>query len=63
MKNTQNEGGNASGCLDEKQVRKLAILAAMGLKLGRRIHDKLQSVEDSIEMIARQMARNTKVEE
>jgi len=57
MKNIHKEGENASGNLDEKQVKKLVMFAAVGLKLGRKIYDKLQSVEDSIEIIAREIKR------
>jgi len=57
MKNNKNEGEESSEVFDEKQLKKLVVFAAVGLKLGRRILDKLQSVEDSVEIISREIAR------
>jgi hypothetical protein len=57
MKNINEEGENASENLDEKKVKKLVILATVGLKMGQKILEKLQSVEDSIEIVAREVKR------
>ena len=59
MKNINKEGENASENVDAKQVRKLVMFAAVGLKLGRQIFEKLQRVEDSIEIVAREIKRQT----
>lgn len=54
MKNTKKEGEKK--CV-WKQLKKLVMLAAVGLKLGRQIYQKLESVEISVEVIAREIAR------
>jgi hypothetical protein len=69
MKNTHNKRGIVSGGLLEWQLKTLVALplerrinqhAAASLKLGRRILKQLQEVEDSIEIIARETARQLK---
>ena len=57
MTNIKNEGEEGSGTFEEKQLKKLVMLAAVGLKLGRQIYEKLESVEISVEMIAREVVR------
>ena len=57
MKNIKNDAENASGGVQENQVKKLVMLAAVGLKLGRKIFEKLEKVEESIEILARQKKR------
>ena len=58
MKNIKN---NAEGKLSESgekdQLKKLLVFAAVGLKLARQIQVQLQEVEDSVEIIAREVAR------
>ncbi len=63
MKNTQNNEEKVLGGGEEKQVKKLVVLAAVGLKLGRKIFDKLEKVEESIEILARQKARELNPDE
>src|ERR1035437_3711415 len=41
-------------------LRRIGRVAARSFKLGRRLFAKLQDVEDSIEIIAREMARHSK---
>jgi hypothetical protein len=57
MKNIQNEEENAFESAQGNQVKKLVMFAAVGLKLGRKIFEKLEKVEESIEILARQKAR------
>lgn len=59
MKNINEKGENGSENIDTKQAKKLLMFAAVGLKLGRQILEKLQSVEDSIEIVAREIKRQT----
>ena len=59
MKNINKEGEQGAENSDEKQVRKLVMFAAVGLKLGRQILEKLQAVEDSIEIVAREIKKQT----
>jgi len=57
MKNINNKGVGSSADLAEKEVKKLIMFAAAGLKLGRRIYEQLQSVEESLEIVAREIKR------
>ena len=57
MKNIKNEEEIAPGSVQGKQVKKLVVLAAVGLKLGRKIFEKLEKLEESVEILARQKAR------
>jgi hypothetical protein len=57
MKNINNKGEDASATGEENQMKKLVMFAAGGLKLARKIYDKLLNVEDSIEIIAREIKR------
>jgi len=59
MKNTNNQGENGSEILPGNQVKRLVMFAAVGLKLGRQILKKLQGVEDSIEIVAREFKRQS----
>ena len=59
MKNINDKGEDASASGEENQVRKLVMFVAGGLKLARKIYDKLIKVEDSIEIIAREMKRRS----
>jgi hypothetical protein len=63
MKNTHKEGEGASGNGETSQVKRLLVLAAVGLKLGRTISQKLEKVEESIEILARQKARELNPDE
>src|ERR1035437_1088493 len=69
MKNKHKRRGNVAASLQEWQLKTLVVLplarrinqhATTSQKLGRRILKKLQEVEDSIEIIARQIARQLK---
>jgi hypothetical protein len=69
MKNTRKRRGHVSRGFQEWQLKTFVVLplasridqhAATSLKLGRRILGKLQEVEDSIEIIAREIARQSK---
>jgi hypothetical protein len=71
MKNIHQRRDNVSGGLPEWQLRTLVVLplarrinqhAAVSLKSGRRIFKQLHEVEDSIEIIAREIARQSKRE-
>jgi len=56
MKNINNE--EAVGAVSqEKQVKKLMVLAAVGLRLARQIQKQLQEVEDSVEILTREILR------
>jgi len=57
MKNKQNEEQGTSGKVEVTEIKRLLVLAAVGLKLGRKILEKLESIEVSIEIIAREIAR------
>jgi hypothetical protein len=68
MKNIHNKRGIGSGALLEWQLKTLVALplehrinqhATASLKLGRKILKKLQDIEDSIEIIAREIARQS----
>jgi hypothetical protein len=59
MKNINKEGEIESGDTQEKQVKKLVVLAAVGLRLARQMQKKLQDVEDSVEIIAREILRQS----
>jgi hypothetical protein len=69
MKNTHKRAGHMSTGLQGWQLKTLVALplarqinrhAATSLKFGRRILKRLHEVEDSIEIIAREMARQAK---
>jgi hypothetical protein len=65
MKNINKEDGNVAGGSQEKQEAKAPIAklprmemyAVLGLELSKKIFEKLEEVEKSIEIIARQKAR------
>ncbi len=57
MKNIKKEASNDSVNLVEQQLRKLSGFGAAGLKLARQILAKLEKVEGSVEILARQNAR------
>jgi hypothetical protein len=59
MKTNNQKEGDTSGMAEENQVKKLLVLAAVGLRLARKILDKLQSIEVSIEIIAQEIARQS----
>jgi hypothetical protein len=59
MKNKQKKGGGAS---QEKQSKvtslpRMEMYAVLGLELGQRIFEKLEKVEDSLDILAAQKAR------
>ena len=61
MKNTQQKGG-ARKAPKQKQravtsLPKMEMYAVLGLELSKQILERLQKVEDSLEMLARQKAR------
>jgi hypothetical protein len=69
MKYTHKRTGHLSAGLQEWQLKTFVVLplarrinqhAAASLKLGRRILKNLHEVEDSVEIIAREMARQSK---
>ena len=69
MKNIHTKKRKASVFLWERQARKLVVVpvacqikrhAVMGLKLGRRILEKLQEIAESMDIIAREIARQSK---
>ena len=69
MKKTRKQPRSAVGVIQGRQMKTLVIRplarrikreAARGVKLGRRIFKKLRSVEESIEIIAREIARRAK---
>ena len=69
MKNIHNRKEDVCRGLQEGQLRMFVVLplerridqhAVASLKLGRRILEKLQEVDDSIEIIAREIARQAK---
>jgi hypothetical protein len=69
MTSTHKKRGNMTGSLQEWQLKQLVALplvrrinqqVARSLKLSRNILKRLKEVEDSIEIIARQMARQLK---
>jgi hypothetical protein len=57
MKTMHNEGRLESESL-LVLVKKLLVLAAVGLRLGRKIYAKQEEIADSIEILARQKARD-----
>ena len=57
MKNIQNEEDIVPGSMQENQVKKLVVLAAVGLKLLRKILEKLESIDSSLNVFAAQKAR------
>ncbi len=57
MKKIYKEGESVSENVEVSQVKRLVVLAAVGLKLGRKILEKLESIEVSIEVIAREVER------
>jgi hypothetical protein len=69
MKNIHKRRGNVSAGLQEWQLKTLAVKplasridqhATVSLRMSRRILKELQEVADSIEIIAREMARQSK---
>jgi hypothetical protein len=71
MKNTQKRREDVSRDLKKWQLEKLVALplarridqhAVSSLKMARRIFAKLEKVEDSIEILAREIARQAKRE-
>jgi hypothetical protein len=59
MKNKQKKGGGAS---QEKQAKvrslpRMEMYAVLGLELGQKIFEKLEKVEDSLDILAAQKAR------
>jgi hypothetical protein len=69
MKNTHKRREDVSRGLQEWQLKTLVVLplasqinqrAAISLRLNRRILKELREVEDSIEIIAREIARRAK---
>ena len=63
MKKIHKEGEETAENLEGSALKKLLVFAAVGLKLGRTILAKLQSVEDSVEIIAREIARQSEQRE
>jgi hypothetical protein len=60
MKTFKKEGENGSAAsFEEKQLKRLVMLATAGLKLGRDIYKQLESVEVSLDIIAREIARQS----
>ena len=65
MKNTNKEEGGAPDASATEQGKKadvtklprMEMYAVLGLELGQKIFEKLQEVEESIEILARQKAR------
>ena len=65
MKNTNKEAGGAPGASETEQGKKanvtklprMEMYAVLGLELGQKIFEKLQKVEESVEILARQKAR------
>ncbi len=65
MKNTHKEAGGAPGASETKQEKKAPITklprmemyAVLGLELSKTILEKLGKVEESIDILARQKAR------
>jgi hypothetical protein len=71
MKKTNNQNGAAPDQPQKTQGKKapvtklprLEMYAVLGLELGKKIFEKLQEVEESIEIMARQKARELNPEE
>ena len=71
MKNTNQKAGGAPGASETKQEKKapatklprMEMYAVLGLELSKKIFEKLQEVEESIEILARQKARELNPDE
>jgi hypothetical protein len=71
MKNTNQKAGDAPGASETKQEKKapvtklprMEMYAVLGLELSKNILEKLQEVEESIEILARQKARELNPDE
>jgi hypothetical protein len=62
MKNKQKNEGNVPGGSQGKKdatssLPRMEMYAVLGLELGQKIFEKLQKVEESVEILARQKAR------
>jgi len=65
MKNKSNEQEGVPGASQDKQEKgtaatplpRLEMYAVLGLELAQKIYEKLEKVEDSLEILARQKAR------
>jgi hypothetical protein len=71
MKNTNQEAKDAPGASEAKQGKKVPVTklprmemyAVLGLELSKKILEKLENVEESIEIMTRQMKRELDAEE
>ena len=71
MKNINKEAGDAPGASETEQGKKadvtklprMEMYAVLGLELSKKIFEKLEEVEESIEIFARQKARELNAEE
>jgi hypothetical protein len=65
MKNTNQKAGDAPGASATQQEKKadvsklprMEMYAVLGLELSKKILEKLEAVEESVEILARQKAR------
>ena len=63
MKNIKEEGEGEEGNVGENQMKKLMVLAAVGLKLARKIFEKVERVENSLEIMASEILRQSERDE
>ena len=63
MKNINNNEEIGAESVQEKQVKKLVVFAAIGLKLLRKMSETLESIDSSIEIFGAQKARELSPEQ